>query len=201
MPDSTPHRGMPLLAALALLTASPPGRAAAAQSARPDTRSDTLSDTRVRIAVTGAKRPVAGLLRRVGADSVAVHDSGGRPRAVVARADVRRLEVSRGWESRGAAFRRGALRGALIGAGTGAFGGWFSETCRDRDGNPRTCETEVSRGGQIAGGAAAGAVIGGLIGGFVARPRERWVVAELPARVGFVPFGPRGAAAVATVHF
>jgi hypothetical protein len=193
MPDFTPRRRAPLVAALALLAAPPAARAAAAQPLAPDTRA--------RITAAGAKRPVAGLLRPAGADSVAVHDSGGRPLAVVARGDVRRVEVSRGRESRGAAFRRGALRGGLIGAGVGAFSGWFSETCRDRDGDLRTCETNVSHAAQIAGGAAAGAVLGAVIGGFVARPRERWAAAELPARVGVVPFGPRGATAVATVRF
>jgi hypothetical protein len=193
MPDRTPRRPAPLLVALALLAAPPAARAAAAQPLAPDTRA--------RITAGRAGRPVAGLLRRAGADSVAVHDSGGRLLTVVARADVRRVEVSLGRESRGAAFRRGALRGALIGAGTGAFMGWFGDTCRDRDGNPRTCETEVSHVGQIAGGAAGVGVVGALIGGLVARPRERWAAAELPARVGLVPFGLRGAAAVATVRF
>jgi hypothetical protein len=194
MPDSTTRRrrGAPLLVALALL-AAPPAARAAAQPLAPDTRA--------RITAAGARRPVAGLLRRAGADSLAVHDSGGRRLAVVARADVRRLEASLGPESRGAAFRRGALRGALIGAGTGALVGGFGDSCRDRDGNPRTCEAEASAAGQIIGGAAGVGVIGALIGGFVARPRERWAAAELPARVGLVPFGPRGAAAVATVRF
>lgn len=194
MPGRTPRRLRPSLVALAVLTASPTARRAAAQSPAPP-------GARVRITTGDATRAVAGLLRRAGADSLAVHDGSGRALATVARADVRRLEVSQGRESRGAAFRRGAVRGALIGTGAGALAGAFGDTCRDRDGNPRTCETQVSRGGQIAGGAAAGGVIGALIGGFVARPRERWAAADLPARVGLVPFGARGAAAVATVRF
>jgi hypothetical protein len=194
MPDRTPRRGAPSLVSLALLAAPLTARGAAAQA-------PAALDTRVRIAAGDAPRAVAGLLRRAGTDSVAVHDSSGRRLAVVARADVRRVEVSQGRETRGAAFRRGAARGALIGALGGALGGAFGDTCRDRDGNPRTCESQVSRGGQIAGGAAAGGVIGALVGGLVARPRERWVAAGLPARVGLTPFGARGAAVVAMVRF
>lgn len=193
MPHRMPRRRAPLVVALALLAALAAPRPAPAQP--PDV------DTRVRITVGSPTRSIVGLLGRVSADSVAVRDGGGRPLAAVARGDVRRFEVSGGRERRGAAFRRGALRGALFGAGAGAFAGWFGDTCRDRDGDPRTCESEVSRGGQIAGGAAIGGLIGALIGGFAARPRERWATAELPARVGLVPFGARRVAAMATVRF
>jgi hypothetical protein len=193
MPDRTPRSRASLLAALALLAAPPLTRPAAAQPIAPDTR--------VRITATGAKRPVVGLLRAVGADTVAVHDAAGRPFAWIARSEVHRFEVSRGRESRGAARRRGALRGALIGVGAGALLGGLGDTCRDRDGDPRTCEDEVSAGGQVAGAAAAAGAVGALIGGLVARPRERWTAAELPARVGVVPFGRGGAMAIVAVRF
>lgn len=134
---------------------------AAAQTALP-----IVIDQRVRV-WTDAADAVVGRVIALTPQTVHVAVAGVDP-ITVATTAVRRVEVSRGGTSRGAGFRKGALRGALILAAIGAVSG-----ARQHD--------QVGEDGATVAEAAAlgiwsGGLLGGLIGGAIGASRagERW---------------------------
>lgn len=96
---------------------------------------------------------------------VAVED---REPVTIATTTVRRVEISRGRTSRGAGFRKGALRGALILA---AIGGVSAALQHETIGEDGATATEAALLGIWSGG-----LFGGLIGGGIgaARAGDRW---------------------------
>ena len=123
-------------------------------------------DQRVRV-WTAAPEAITGRVASVSADGFEVANEGGAP-VRVARAAVKKIEVSRGGRSRGAGATRGALRGAIIGAVAGAVLGGLQHEDIGEDGS--------SVGKAAALGAWSGGLFGGLIGAGVgaARAGERW---------------------------
>ncbi len=86
----------------------------------------------------------------------------------VATPSVRRAEISRGQSTRGAGFRKGAIRGAII---MGVLGAILNPLHRDEIGDDGATVVEAA-----LLGAWSGALFGGLIGGGIgaARAGERW---------------------------
>jgi hypothetical protein len=81
---------------------------------------------------------------------------------------IRRVEISRGQTSRGAGFKKGAIRGALILAAIFAVSGAFQH---EQVGDDGATVTEAALLGIWSGG-----LFGGLIGGGIgaARSGDRW---------------------------
>ena len=133
----------------------------AAQSALP-----IAVDQRVRL-WTDAADAVVGRVAAVTPQSVQIAAAGVDP-ITVATPAVRRVEVSRGTTSRGAGFRKGALRGALI---LGAIGAVLSALQHEQIGDDGATVAEAAALGLWSGG-----LFGGLIGGAIGASRagERW---------------------------
>ena len=147
------------LVVLAVLSGLAPP--ASAQSSLP-----IAVDQRVRL-WTDAADAVIGRVTAVtpATVQVAVDD---RDPVTVATTTVRRVEISRGRTSRGAGFRKGAIRGAIILAAIGAVSGAVQHEQVGEDG---ATVTEAALLGVWSGG-----LFGGLIGGAIgaARSGDRW---------------------------
>ena len=130
------------------------------------TRLPIALDQRVRV-WTDAPDAVIGRVASVSADTVLVAVDGRDP-ATVAVAAIRRVEVSRGQTSRGAGFKKGAIRGALILAAIGAVS---SALQHEQIGDDGATVTEAALLGIWSGG-----LFGGLIGGAIgaARAGDKW---------------------------
>lgn len=130
------------------------------------TKMPVAVDQRVRI-WTDAADAVTGRVTAVGQDTVQVA-ADGREATTVAVSTIRRVEVSRGRTSRGAGFKKGAIRGALILAAIGAVSGALQHEQVGEDG---ATVTEAALLGIWSGG-----LFGGLIGGAIgaARSGDRW---------------------------
>ena len=147
------------LVVLAVLSGLAPP--ASAQSSLP-----IAIDQRVRL-WTNAAEAVTGRVTAVTPATVhiAVDD---RDPVSVAVTSVRRVEISRGRTSRGAGFRKGALRGAII---MGVLGAILLPLQREEVGEDGATVTEAALLGIWSGG-----LFGGLIGGGIgaARAGDRW---------------------------
>ncbi len=123
-------------------------------------------DQRVRI-WTDAADAVTGRVTAITPDTVQV-EIDGRDAATVAVSAVRRVDVTRGHTSRGAGFKKGALRGVLIMAAIGAISLGLQHDAVGEDGS--------SVGEAVALGVWSGGLFGGLIGGAIgaARAGDRW---------------------------
>ena len=123
-------------------------------------------DQRVRI-WTAAADAVTGRVVAITVDTVQVAEEGHDPVTVVSRT-VRRVEVSRGVASRGAGFKKGAVRGAIVLAAIGALSLGLQHDSVGEDGS--------SVGGAVALGAFSGALFGALVGGAIgaARSGDEW---------------------------
>ena len=123
-------------------------------------------DQQVRV-WTDAADAVVGRVAAVTPQSVQIAVAGRDP-VTVATTAVRRVEVSRGTRSRGAGFRRGAIRGALI---LGALGAVLLPLQRGEVGDDGATVAEAAALGIWSGG-----LFGGLIGGAIgaARAGDRW---------------------------
>lgn len=111
---------------------------------------------------TDAADAVTGRVISVTAQSVQVAVAGVDP-ITVATGAVRRVEVSRGRTSRGAGFRKGAIRGAMILAAIGAVSGALQHEQVGEDG---ATVAEAAALGLWSGG-----LLGGLIGGAIGASR------------------------------
>jgi hypothetical protein len=133
----------------------------AAQSALPIT-----ADQRVRL-WTDAADAVVGTVAALTPQAVQISAGGADP-ITVATTAVRRVEVSRGQTSRGAGFRKGAVRGALI---LGALGAVLLPLQRGEVGDDGATVAEA-----VALGIWSGGLFGGLIGGAIGASRagDRW---------------------------
>jgi hypothetical protein len=123
-------------------------------------------DQRVRV-WTDAANAVIGRVTAVNQDTVQVVPDG-RDATTMAVSAIRRVEISRGHTSRGAGFKRGAIRGALILASISAVSGVLQ---RDQIGDDGATVTEA-----VLLGVWSGGLFGGLIGGGIgaARSGDRW---------------------------
>ncbi len=123
-------------------------------------------DQRVRL-WTDAADAVTGRVTEVTPATVQVAMDGRDP-VTVATSTVRRVEISRGQPSRGAGFRKGAIRGAIIMGALGAISLALQHEQVGEDGS--------SAGKAAALGAWSGGLFGGLIGGGIgaARAGDRW---------------------------
>ena len=123
-------------------------------------------DQRVRL-WTDAADAVVGRVAAVTPQSVQIAVADVDPITVAATAG-RRVEVSRGTTSRGAGFRKGALRGALILAAIFAVSGALQHEQVGEDG------ATVAEAAAL--GIWSGGLFGGLIGGAIgaARAGDQW---------------------------
>ena len=123
-------------------------------------------DQRVRV-WTDAANAVTGRVTAVTSNTVRVAADSGEESSLAVAA-VRRVEISRGQTSRGAGFKRGAIRGALILASLGAVS---SALQHEQIGDDGATVTEAALLGIWSGG-----LFGGLIGGGIgaARSGDRW---------------------------
>lgn len=123
-------------------------------------------DQRVRV-WTDAADAITGRVTSVTPNAVQVAADGREP-ATLAVATMRRVEVSRSQTSRGAGFKKGAIRGAIIMAVIGAVSLGLQHDTVGEDG--------ASVGEAVALGVWSGGVFGGLIGGAIgaARAGDRW---------------------------
>ena len=123
-------------------------------------------DQRVRV-WTDAADTTIGRVTAVTPDTVqlAIDE---RQQATVAVSTIRRVEVSRSHTSRGAGFKKGAIRGAIIMAAIGAVLLPLRHESVGEDGS--------SVGEAVALGAWSGGLFGGLMGGAIgaARAGDRW---------------------------
>ncbi|HEX6214049.1 MAG TPA: hypothetical protein VFZ38_04485 [Vicinamibacterales bacterium] len=123
-------------------------------------------DQRVRV-WTDAADAITGRVTGVTPNAVLVAVDGREP-ATLAVATIRRVEVSRSQTSRGAGFKKGAIRGAIIMAAIGAVSLGLQHDTVGEDG--------ASVGEAVALGVWSGGLFGGLIGGAIgaARAGDRW---------------------------
>ena len=123
-------------------------------------------DQRVRV-WTDAADATTGRVTAVTPDTVQLAVDGREP-ATVAVSTIRRVEVSRSHTSRGAGFKKGAIRGAIIMAAIGAVSLGLQHETVGEDGS--------SVGEAVALGVWSGGLFGGLIGGAfgAARAGDRW---------------------------
>ena len=145
-----------VLAALSGLAAP-----ASAQSSLP-----IAVDQRVRL-WTDAADAVTGRVTAVTPATVQLSVEDREP-VTVATSSVRRVEISRGQTSRGAGFKKGAIRGAIILGAILAVSGAFQHEQVGEDG---ATVTEAALLGLWSGG-----LFGGLIGGGIgaARAGDQW---------------------------
>jgi len=134
---------------------------AAAQSNLP-----IAADQRVRV-WTAAPEAITGRVASISAEGFEVSDEGRAP-VRIARAAVKKIELSRGGTSKGAGAKKGALWGGLISAAAGAVLLGLQHEEIGEDG--------ASVGKAAALGAWSGGLFGGLIGAGVgaARAGEKW---------------------------
>ena len=153
-----PSRLMCLVVLAVLCSFAPP---ASAQSSLP-----VAVDQRVRL-WTDAAAAITGRVITVSPASVQVSVDDGDSRTV-ATASIRRVEISRGRTSRGAGFKRGAIRGAIILGAILAVSGALQHEQVGEDG---ATVTEAALLGLWSGG-----LFGGLIGGGIgaARAGDQW---------------------------
>jgi len=130
------------------------------------TRVPVAVDQRVRV-WTDAADATVGRVTAVTRDTVQLAVDGREP-ATVAMSTIRRVEVSRSHTSRGAGFKKGAIRGAIIMAAIGAISLGLQHDAVGEDGS--------SVGEAVALGVWSGGLFGGLIGGAIgaARAGDRW---------------------------
>ena len=130
------------------------------------TRVPVAVDQRVRI-WTDAADAVIGRVTAVNQDTVQIAPDG-RDATTIATSAIRRVEISRGRTSRGAGFKKGAIRGAVILAAIGAVS---SALQHEQIGEDGATVTEAALLGIWSGG-----LFGGLIGGAIgaARSGDRW---------------------------
>ena len=123
-------------------------------------------DQRVRL-WTEAAEAVTGRVVAVTPETLQVAQDGRDP-VTVAVATVRRVEVSRGGQSKGAGAKKGALWGAIILGTIGAISLGLQHDTVDEDGS--------SAGEAVALGLWSGGLFGGLIGAGIgaARAGEKW---------------------------
>jgi len=123
-------------------------------------------DQRVRV-WTAAAEATTGRVASISAEGFEVSNEGRVP-VRVARASVKKIEVSRGGTSKGAGAKKGALWGGLISAAAGAVLAGLQHEEIGEDGS--------SVGKAAALGAWSGGLFGGLIGAGVgaARAGEKW---------------------------
>jgi len=123
-------------------------------------------DQRVRV-WTAAAEATTGRVASISAEGFEVSNEGRAP-VRVARASVKKIEVSRGGTSKGAGAKKGALWGGLISAAAGAVLAGLQHEEIGEDGS--------SVGKAAALGAWSGGLFGGLIGAGVgaARAGEKW---------------------------
>ena len=123
-------------------------------------------DQRVRV-WTDAADATIGRVIAVTPDAVRLAVDGREP-ATVAASTIRRVEVSRSHTSRGAGFKKGAIRGAIIMATIGAVSLGLQHEAVGEDGS--------SVGEAVALGVWSGGLFGGLIGGAIgaARSGDQW---------------------------
>jgi hypothetical protein len=145
-----------LFVGISVLTAT-----ASAQSTLP-----IAVDQRVRL-WTAAAEAITGRVTAISRDTLQIAVDG-RDQTTVAVTTVRRVDVSRGQQSKAAGARKGAIRGALI---SGAIGAVLLALQHDNVG-----EDGSSVGKAVALGAWSGGIFGGLIGAGVgaARAGEHW---------------------------
>ena len=142
------------------------GNLCIAVPAAAQTRVPVAVDQRVRI-WTDAADAVVGRVTAVNQETVQVAPDGRDATAVPVSA-MRRVEISRGRISRGAGFKKGAIRGALILAAIGAVS---SALQHEQIGEDGATVTEAALLGIWSGG-----LFGGLIGGGIgaARSGDQW---------------------------
>ena len=130
------------------------------------TRVPVAVDQRVRV-WTDAADATIGRVIAVTPDTVRLAVDGREP-ATMAVSTIRRVEVSRSHTSRGAGFKKGAIRGAIIMAAIGAVLLPLQHEIVGEDGS--------SVGEAVALGAWSGGLFGGLMGGAIgaARAGDRW---------------------------
>lgn len=130
------------------------------------TRVPVAVDQRVRV-WTDAANAVAGRVTAVTSNVVHVAADGGDETSL-AVSTIERVEISRSRTSRGAGFRKGAIRGALILATIGAVS---SVVQREQIGDDGATVVEAALLGVWSGG-----LFGGLIGGAIgaARSGDQW---------------------------
>jgi hypothetical protein len=123
-------------------------------------------DQRVRV-WTAAPEAITGRVASMSAEGFEVANEGRAP-VRIARASVKKIEVSRGGTSKGAGAKKGALWGAVILGTIGAISLGFQHEEVGEDGS--------SVGKAAALGAWSGGLFGGLIGAGVgaARAGEKW---------------------------
>jgi hypothetical protein len=123
-------------------------------------------DQRVRV-WTDAADAVTGRVAAVTPSTVQVSVDEGEP-ATIAVSTIRRVEVSRSRTSRGAGFKKGAIRGAIIMAAIGAVSLGLQHDAVGEEGS--------SVGEAVALGVWSGGLFGGLIGGAIgaARAGDHW---------------------------
>ena len=116
---------------------------------------------------TAAPEAITGRVASISAEGFEVADEGGAP-VRVARATVKKIEVSRGGTLKGAGAKKGALWGGVISAAAGAVLAGLQHEEIGEDGS--------SVGKAAALGAWSGGLFGGLIGAGVgaARAGEKW---------------------------
>jgi hypothetical protein len=123
-------------------------------------------DQRVRV-WTAAAEATTGRVVAATAETVQIAPEGGEP-VTVAVKTVRRVEISRGRTSRGAGFKKGAIRGAII---MGVLGAILNSLQHEQIGEDGATVTEAALLGLWSGG-----LFGGLIGGGIgaARAGDKW---------------------------
>ena len=123
-------------------------------------------DQRVRL-WTDAPDAVTGRVAAVTPATVQVAVDGREP-VTVANTAIRRVEISRGRSTRGAGFRKGAIRGAIILAAISAVSAALQHEQVGEDG------ATVAEAALL--GIWSGGLFGGLIGGGIgaARAGDRW---------------------------
>lgn len=134
-----------------------------------------------RVRVT-ARRRQSGTLFSADSNRIVLLAAGGRDTITVQTASVRKLELSRGDDSR----VRGALKGALIGASVGALtalvigitngclSGSYDPFASSSGSSSHHCPGAGTAAGIVLGGTAVGASIGAAL------PREHWVRVAIP---------------------
>ena len=160
---------------------------------------DLAVQTRVRLILKRGTKPLIGSLVASDADALTVSSGKGEPRRVPLD-EIIRLDVSQRRSRRG--------RGALIGLGAGALGGFIwgaasnPDGCQPSPSNPCWFGTEPWYSDTESGlmGAVLLGGLGALVGTAVA-PGERWERLSDPrVRVSVAPL-PHGGAVALTLRF
>lgn len=171
------NRHVPFLAAL--LIAMPP--AIAESQMVPE-------GSRIRIAASRlGDKPVLATVVEIGADTVVIRPADRPVSTVVPRSEITSLQMSEGTRR---PILKYALRGFLIGAGTGAVIG--AVTYDDDTGY--WCMFACSRASNAALSGVLGGVVGMVAGGIVGATRqsEKWNTVIDPRRVSIAPGGEGG---------